>query len=96
MHTQGHSEHAAPGVVADRVERRTGQEVRERFEGACELLAPFFDPANQWSNMSLDHLAMRVLREHFPSLSWSETTTMLNAVRNLHRSRRKPAPFSQP
>ncbi len=64
-----------------------------RFEEGCVLLAPFFDPAKQWGDAPLNLLAMRALRERFGSLTSTELMTMLSGIRNLHKSRRTPAPF---
>jgi hypothetical protein len=82
-----------PGAVAD---RRHATAVRERFEEALELLSPFFDPANQWQGRSFELLAMRQLREHFEGLGGSEIVVMFEAVRRLHETRRRPAPYGRP
>lgn len=75
-------------------ERRSAQQVRECFEEGCQLLAPFFDPAARWGNAPLDHLAMRVLRERFATLSSSDLLVMLNGIRGLYARRRTPSPAS--
>ena len=64
-----------------------------RFEEACVLLAPFFDPAKQWGNAPLNLLAIRALRERFGGLTSAELMVMLSGVRSLHKSRRTPVPF---
>ncbi len=51
------------------VDRRQQHELRAIFPAACEALKPFFDPGNQWAGHSTDHLALRELKEQFPSLS---------------------------
>lgn len=95
MQTQGHLEATAPGSrMADPAERRNERGVRACFEEACDLVAPFFDPAGQWGRAPLNHLAMRVLRERFGHLSSSELMIMLGGIRKLHENRRKPTPTS--
>ena len=95
MQTQAHPEAGAPGSrTADPAERRNERGVRACFEEACALVAPFFDPAGQWSNAPLNHLAMRVLRERFGHLSSSELMIMLGGIKKLHENRRKPTPAS--
>ncbi len=97
MHSHGHLESIAPGnAMASPAERRSGQVVREHFEEGCALLAPFFDPARQWSKLPLDHLALRALRERFRDLTSTELIVMMSGIRNLHASRRTPTPFSRP
>lgn len=73
-------------------ERRSAQQVRNCFEEGCQLLAPFFDPAKRWGNAPLDHLALRVLRERFGTLSSIELLVMLNGIRGLYARRRTPPP----
>ena len=68
--------------------------VRARFEEACTLVAPCFDPARQWGKQPLNHLAMRILRERFTDLGDAELMVMLNGIRRLHDKRRAPAPSS--
>jgi hypothetical protein len=94
MHTQAQLEATAPGDhLASAVERRSEREVRMRFEEACVLLAPFYDPAKQWGKLPFNLLAMRALRERFDDLSSAELMVMLSGIRNLHEKRRTPAPF---
>jgi len=94
MPTQAQLEAAAHGdALASAVERRSEREVRRRFEEACVLLAPFFDPATQWGKAPFHLLAVRVLRERFDDLSSAELMVMLSGIRNLHANRRRPAPY---
>ncbi len=71
---------ASPG---GRPERRRHVQVREVFEEACRLIRPFFAPENRWANVTLDHLAYRVLREHYPSLSFDEVHILVVAAKRV-------------
>ncbi|MBK7060104.1 MAG: hypothetical protein IPI03_22780 [Rubrivivax sp.] len=93
MHARQHLD-PTPRVqpAAHQVERRSEHDVRARFEEACTLVAPCFDPARQWGKQPLNHLAMRILRERFTDLGDAELMVMLNGIRRLHDKRRAPAP----
>lgn len=65
-------------------DRRQYHHVREIFEDACELIAPFFAPENRWGNSTLDHLAYRVVREHYPELAFAEVHVLVVAAKRLH------------
>lgn len=65
------------------VERRTQHELRAIFPEACNALRPFFDPANQWAGQSHEHLALRTLKEQFPSLSAQESYIVVATVKRL-------------
>ena len=65
------------------VERRTQHELRAVFPEACNALRPFFDPANQWAGQSHEHLALRTLKEQFPSLSAQESFIVVATVKRL-------------
>lgn len=93
MHSQTRIDASTPGRHGDDpAERRNARGVRECFEEACAAVAPFFDPAGQWGNAPLNHLAMRVLRERFDHLSSSELMIMLGGIKKLRASRRAPTP----
>jgi hypothetical protein len=97
MHVEVHLKAPAPGdASAGPVDRRAERNVRLHFEEACVLLAPFFDPALQWGKLPLNVLAMRTLRERFATLSSAELLVMIGGIRQLHASRRTPAPFVGP
>ncbi|MCC4116463.1 hypothetical protein LLG90_13965 [Aromatoleum toluclasticum] len=68
-------------------ERRSHQHVREIFVEACELITPFFARENRWGNSTLDHLAYRVLRDHYPELSFEEVHVLVVAAHRVHSSR---------
>lgn len=69
-------------------ERRKYHEVRAIFEEAIEVIQPFFDPANAWGNRSLDHLAYRSVREHYPQLSMEEVHVLVVAAKRVFAERR--------
>jgi hypothetical protein len=97
MQTRGEIDAMASGRnMASPAERRSEREVRLHFEEACLLVAPFFEPAGQWSKLPLELLAMRALRERFAHLTSAELMVMLCGIRNLHDSRRTPVPSCSP
>jgi len=65
-------------------ERRKFLRVREVFEQAYELIAPFFAKENRWGNATLDHLAYRVVRENYPELSFEEVHVLVVASRRVY------------
>lgn len=69
------------------LERRKHHRVREIFEEAVELIAPFFLPENSWGHHSLDHLAYRSLRETYPALSIEEVHVLVVAAKRVHATR---------
>lgn len=75
--------HSPAPSAAETRERRRYDHVREIFEGAAALIAPFFAAANRWSNVTLDLLAYHRLREQFPELSFEEAHVLVAAVRRV-------------
>ena len=65
-------------------ERRQHHRVREIFVEACEKLAPFFSPENRWGNVTLDHLAYRVVRDNYPELTSEEVHVLVVAAHRVH------------
>lgn len=74
-------------------ERRSHHHVREIFEEACELIMPFFARENRWGNTTLDHLAYRVLRDHYPELGFEEVHVLVVAAHRVHSNRVNRARF---
>ena len=68
-------------------ERRRALQLREIFDGAYELVAPFFDPANSWNGQTLEHLAFRVMRENYPGISADEIYVFLSAAKRVYSER---------
>ncbi|NMG73167.1 hypothetical protein GPA25_00165 [Aromatoleum diolicum] len=73
-----------PSPATGMHERRKFLRVREIFEQACELIAPFFARENRWGNATLDHLAYRVVRENYPELSFEEVHVLVIASRRVY------------
>ncbi|NMF91142.1 hypothetical protein [Aromatoleum petrolei] len=75
-------------------ERRSHPRVREIFIEACELIMPFFARENRWGNSTLDHLAYRVLRDHYPELSFEEVHVLVVAAHRVHATRGQQTRFN--
>ena len=75
-------------------ERRSHHRVREIFIEACELIMPFFARENRWGNSTLDHLAYRVLRDHYPELSFEEVHVLVVAAHRVHAARGRHIRFN--
>jgi len=71
-------------------ERRQKLQLREVFDGAYALVEPFFDPANTWGGQTLEHLAFRVMRDHYPQVSSEEIHIFIVAARRVYDERRIP------
>lgn len=65
-------------------DRRQYHRVRALFEEAYVLIAPFFAKENRWANATLDHLAYRVVRDHYPELSAAEVHVLVVAARRVY------------
>jgi hypothetical protein len=46
-------------------------------------LKPFFDPANHWAGQTHEHLALRTLKEQFPTLSSQDAFIVVATVKRL-------------
>jgi hypothetical protein len=69
---------------ASAIERRTlYPELRAVFPAACAALRPFFEPSNHWAGQSHEFLALRTLKEQFPSLSAQESFIVVATVKRL-------------
>lgn len=69
---------------AERPDRRQDPQFRELFDAAYVMVEPFFDPNAGWGGHSLEHLAFRVLRENFPTLSAEEVHVVIAAAHRLY------------
>ncbi len=78
----------APTSFEGANDRRKHHYVREIFEEAVELVAPFFARGNTWGNSTLDHLAYRSLRETFPQLSVEEAHILVVAAKRIYADRK--------
>jgi hypothetical protein len=68
-------------------ERRNNLALRETFDAAYVMIEPFFDPNAGWGGHSLEHLAFRVLRENFSSLSSEEVHAIVVAAHRVYIER---------
>lgn len=80
MNEAGTSAHASG-------ERRQNLTLRDLFDTAYAMIAPFFDPDQGWAGHSLEHLAFRVLRENFPQLSGEEVHTIVVVAHRVYIDR---------
>ena len=69
-------------------ERREQLQLREVFDSAYPLVEPFFDPANSWGGQTLEHLAFRVMREHYPQVSGDEIYVFISAAKRVYSERK--------
>jgi len=67
-------------------DRRVQHNLRQIFEGACRITAPFFDPAQSWGGSSLTMYARQTLRETYPELSQQEIAILFSGVTRFHKS----------
>lgn len=65
-------------------ERRVHHNLRQIFDRACEITAPFFDAKQSWGGASLTMYARQTLREEFPNLTQQETAILFSAVSRFH------------
>ncbi|HPT49024.1 MAG TPA: hypothetical protein PKZ22_02335 [Accumulibacter sp.] len=57
------------------------------FDDALVMIEPFFNPTQGWAGQALEHLAYRVVRENFPSLSVEEIHALVVAAHRLYLAR---------
>ena len=69
-------------------ERRQQLQLREVFDSAYPLVEPFFDPANSWGGQTLEHLAFRVMREHYPQVSGDQIYVFISAAKRVYNERK--------
>jgi len=69
-------------------ERREQLQLREVFDNAYPLIEPFFDPAGSWGGQSLEHLAFRVMREHYPQVSGDQIYVFISAAKRVYNERK--------
>lgn len=71
---------------ADTPERRNSGHLREVFDRACQITAPFFDPAQGWGGKSLTMYARQALREAYPDMLQQDVAILFSAVQRFHRA----------
>lgn len=64
----------------ERPERRRNEKLRGVFPYAAERLRQFFHDRADWPGSSQDYLALRVIHEHYPTLSAEEVRRLVTAV----------------
>ena len=74
-----------PGAAGGSVERRSQHNLRQIFDAACRVTAPFFDSSQGWGGSSLTMYARQALREAFPELTQQEVAILLSGVTRHHR-----------
>lgn len=67
-------------------DRRVQHNLRQIFDKACQITAPFFDPKQSWGGSSLTMYARQTLREEFPELTQQETAILFSAVQRFHKA----------
>lgn len=67
-------------------ERRLNINLREIFEDACKMTAPFFDSEQNWGNASLTMYARQTLREAYPDLTQQEIALLSTSVERFHKA----------
>lgn len=67
-------------------DRRVQHNLRQIFDKACQITAPFFDPKQSWGGSSLTMYARQTLREEFPDLTQQETAILFSAVQRFHKA----------
>lgn len=86
---------ADPSRPSPAAERRANPRVRSVFAQAHALIAPFFAPGADWGGHTLDHLAYRALREHFPGLTEAEVQQIVTAAAHVRASGRTPVAHTE-
>ncbi|MCB1900705.1 hypothetical protein [Cognatazoarcus halotolerans] len=61
-------------------ERRKNMRLRELFEQAYELIAPFYDDEQTWGGHPLNGFAFHTLRDRMPELSEAEAHIIVIAA----------------
>lgn len=72
------------GAASTNTDRRVNVHLRLRFESACHLTAPFFDPNQGWSTAHLTLYAQQTLREAYPELSLQDIAILFSGVQSFH------------
>ncbi|WP_374602277.1 hypothetical protein [Niveibacterium sp.] len=73
------------------IERRTDSALRAKVDAAYAMIAPFFDPSNQWAGRSQDMLAYRTLRDRMPELDANQAHLIVSVARRMARERGQPS-----
>ena len=68
-------------------ERRSNTHLREVFENACRITAPFFDPEHGWGSGPLTMFARQALFEAHPELTEQDIAILFAAVQSFYKTR---------
>ncbi|MDD5300460.1 MAG: hypothetical protein PHD65_08200 [Gallionella sp.] len=66
-------------------DKRIHAHLRVVFETACQITAPFFDPAQGWGGKPLTLYARQALHEKYPDLTQQDVALLFSAVQRFHR-----------
>lgn len=66
-------------------DKRVNAYLRVVFETACQITAPFFDPAHGWGSKPLTLYARQALHEKYPDLTQQDVAILFSAVQRFHR-----------
>lgn len=73
-------------------ERRQHTELRDIFEDACTIAAPFFDPANGIGGVPMARHAYIAIHERFPALTAQQLSILVHAVERTVTLRMRATP----
>lgn len=73
-------------LEAGGADRRTQHNLRQIFDKACQITAPFFDSKQSWGGSALTMYARQTLREAFPELTQQEIAILFSAVQRFHKA----------
>lgn len=70
-------------------ERRVQYGLREVFEDAYKITAPFFDTAQSWGGMTMVMSARQTLSDRYPEFSKQDIAVLYAAVSCRHKASQK-------
>ncbi len=70
-------------------ERRVYTNIRDVFDQACEISAPFFDPKQTWTGKPMLVMADRRLRAEYPEMAPQDFSVLMSAVIQFYTVRNK-------
>ncbi|MBI5439134.1 MAG: hypothetical protein HY936_09355 [Nitrosomonadales bacterium] len=65
-------------------DKRVNAHLRVVFGTACQITAPFFDPAQGWGGKPLTLYARQTLHEKYPDLTQQDVAILFSAVQRFH------------
>jgi hypothetical protein len=73
-------------------DRRVHHNLRQMFDNACRVTAPFFDPAQSWGGSPLTMYARQTLCDSYPELTQQEIAILFSSVVRFHKGAVAKAP----